>query len=52
MKLKMGTALFALMTIAAAFNIGTQAQAADELKLKKGISFVQDTDSGFPIEAG
>jgi hypothetical protein len=50
-KLKMGTALFALMTIAAAFNIGTQAQAADELKLKKGISFVQDTDSGFPIEA-
>ncbi len=26
------------------------AWAADDLKLKKGISFVQDTDSGFPIE--
>jgi len=26
------------------------ALAADDLKLKKGISFVQDIDSGFPIE--
>ncbi|CAN5348045.1 hypothetical protein BH11CYA1_BH11CYA1_45600 [soil metagenome] len=55
MNLKISTAVFAFMTTAVAFNVvfnvDNAAFAANELKLKKGISFVQDTDSGFPIEA-
>ena len=34
-----------------ATSLAGAGQAAEDLKLKKGISFVQDTDSGFPIEA-
>lgn len=46
---------FSAVAIALAFSIGTNCQnfamGADDLKLKKGLSFSQDTDSGFPIEA-
>jgi hypothetical protein len=43
--------LAAFCALASYSSISTAALAADDLKLKKGISFVQDTDSGFPIEA-
>ncbi|HND04991.1 MAG TPA: hypothetical protein PL112_08575 [Candidatus Obscuribacter sp.] len=38
--------LLAISTVAAGY-----ASAAEDLRLKKGISFNQDTDTGFPIEA-
>ncbi|MBK9142916.1 MAG: hypothetical protein IPM23_10505 [Candidatus Melainabacteria bacterium] len=44
------TAVLATMVLAAGFGVQT-VSAADNLSLKKGISFVQDIDAGFPIEA-
>ncbi|MBU6450816.1 MAG: hypothetical protein KGS72_03490 [Cyanobacteria bacterium REEB67] len=44
-------ALLAAALILTTLQTGPQAQAADDLKLKKGISFNDDTDSGFPIDA-
>lgn len=54
---KIGQCLAGLMLLVSiacgslALSVPLPAGAADDLKLKKGISFVQDTDSGFPIEA-
>lgn len=42
---------FSLITALALSTLGYAGQAAEDLKLKKGISFISDTDSGFPIEA-
>jgi len=42
-------ALALLATAAAATQL--QVQAAEDLKLKKGISFTEDSDAGFPIDA-
>lgn len=49
MSTKRNLAFLSALTIA--LGLPTLSKAAEELKLKKGISFSQDTDSGFPIEA-
>lgn len=41
----------ALALMALFITSTSQAPAAEDLHLKKGLSFSQDTDSGFPIEA-
>lgn len=48
---KCAGALALTLLLTATGMVGRGAEAAQDLKLKKGISFVQDTDSGFPIEA-